>query len=270
MRTETRLDEYDAVIRTDRCDATLVLAVAALREQTLPPRQIIFVDSSANDACTDQLRALGGQVVIYPAEPFNFAKAINIGITAAAAPHVLLMSSHVVLSSSNIVSQGCELARSQEINALYWRVTESNDVVASAIDRQTFNGINGLSNACAMLPRHSVLQRPFREDVFSAEDQEWAGWYLREKGVRILQIKHPLVLYLNQHVNALKTVNEEIAIAYFSDRRRLGPHWIAGRLLRALLATLRRRPDKARMHWEIAKGLFFANFSKPIRKSRYY
>ena len=262
--------EYDAVIRTDRHDATLERAVAALRRQTTPPRRIIFVDSSGNAACRDHLTKLGDTVVPYPQLSFNFSIAINVGVAAASATHVLLISSHVVLDDPQLVEDGCARAGAAGADLLYWTYAVHGVFQVFAVDKISFDGRNGLSNACAMLPRLTVLGRPFRAEVFSAEDQEWAAWFLRERNGRSLRIEHPLALYLNPNVNILKTINEEIAIAYFADRRWLGPHRIIERVLRAALAAFRRRPDRARMHWEIAKGLLAANFRKPVRLSKYY
>lgn len=262
--------EYDAVIRTDRHDATLERAVAALRRQTTPPRRIIFVDSSGDAACRDRLTKLGDTVVPYPQPVFNFSIAINVGLAAASSPHVLLISSHVVLDDPRLIEEGCARAQDAAAEVVYWIPSEDDVAEVFRVDKTLFDGHNGLSNACAMLPRLTALERPFRADVFSAEDQEWAGWFLRERQGRTLRVKHPLALYLNPNVNALKTINEEIAIAYFTDRRWLRPHRIIERVVRAALAAFRGRPDRARMHWEIAKGLLAANFRKPSRMSRYY
>ncbi len=262
--------DYDAVIRTDRYTPTLERAVAALRRQTTPPRRIIFVDSSDDAGCRDQLMALGDSVVPYPAFAFNFSIAINVGVAAATALHVLLISSHVVLEDPQLIEDGCARAHDAGAGIVYWTHAVTGVFQVFTVDKTSFDGRNGLSNACAMLPRACALERPFRAEVFSAEDQEWAGWFLRERRGRSLRVEHPHALYLNPHVNILKTINEEIAIAYFTDRRGLRPHRIVERLLRAALAALRRRPERARMHWEIAKGLLMANFRQPVRRSRYY
>jgi len=236
----------------------------------MPPRRIIFVDSSGDAVCRNRLAELGDSVVPYPEPVFNFSIAINVGLAAATASHVLLISSHVVLDCPQLIEEGCARARDVAAEVVYWIPANDGVVEMFRVDKTLFNGHNGLSNSCAMLPRLTALERPFRVDVFSAEDQEWAGWFMRERQGCTLRIKHPMALYLNPNVNILKTINEEIAIAYFSDRRWLRPHRIIERFVRAALAACRRRPERARMHWEIAKGLLAANFRKPIRLSKYY
>ncbi len=262
--------DYDAIIRTDHHDATLERAVAALRRQTMPPRRIIFVDSSCDSACRDHLTTLGDTVVPYPQSVFNFSIAINVGVAAATSPRVLLISSHVVLDDPRLIEEGCARARDAAAEVVYWIPADDGVAEVFRVDKNLFDGHNGLSNACAMLPRPTALERPFSAEVFSAEDQEWAGWFLRERHGSTLRVKLPHVLYLNRNINMLKTINEEIAIAYFTDRRWLRPHRIIERVLRAALAVFRRRPERARMHWEIAKGLLAANFRKPARLSKYY
>ena len=42
------------------------------------------------------------------------------------------------------------------------------------------------------------------------------------------------------------------------------------RLARALLAFVRRRPERAKMHFTIAVELFLTNFRKPVKRSAYY
>ena len=42
------------------------------------------------------------------------------------------------------------------------------------VDKRNFSLLLGLSNSCAFLRKQYIIDRPFREDVFSAEDQEWA------------------------------------------------------------------------------------------------
>ena len=121
-----------------------------------------------------------------------------------------------------------------------------------------------------MLPRERMREIEFREEVFSAEDQAWAATYFQRQRRSILRIEHPQLVYANPNVNARKTINEEIAIAYFAYRRGLWPDQIVARALRALLAAVRGRPDRASMHWHIAKGLFMAWFKAPRAQSKYY
>jgi glycosyltransferase involved in cell wall biosynthesis len=261
---------YDAVIRTDHASALLERCIAALRQQTASPRRILIVDSSRDLLCRERLLELSDFVIQYPAIPFNFAHALNLGIEAAEGIQVLLLSSHVILDNRTLIEEGRTLGRQHDTGVVYWKPTTLRSPRLQITEGRTFDGYNGLSAVCALVPRAETLARPFRTEVFSAEDQEWAGWYLRAKAGRALQIEHPDLEYLNPKKNIQKSINEEISIAYFTNRNLLRPRHIAFRILRAGLATLRNHPDRARLHWEIAKGLCIANFKQPNRESRYY
>ena len=261
---------YDAVIRTDHASPLLERCIAALRQQSAPPRRILIVDSSHNSVCRRRLLELSDFVIQYPAIPFNFAHALNLGIEAAEGPQVLLISSHVLLGDRTLIERGRTLGTQHDAGVIYWKTPTVRSQRFQIIDGRTFDGYNGISAACALVPRAEALARPFRTEVFAAEDQEWAGWYLCAKGGRALQIEHPNFEYLNPNLNTQKFINQEISIAYFTNRNLLRPRHIVFRLLRAGLASLRNHPDRARLHWGIAKGLLIANFKQPARQSRYY
>jgi glycosyltransferase involved in cell wall biosynthesis len=261
---------YTALIRTHRCDALLERTVQSLREQGIAPREIVFVDSSRDPACTAALRALGGRIVAYPDGPFNFSKALNLGVAAASQPWVLLISSHVVLAHPSMIETGWAEAEAAGAQGLYWIASLDGRLALQCIAADAFDGHNGLSNACALLPATLMRERPFREEVFAAEDQEWAAWFFRTHRGRMLRITHPALKYLNPNANELKKINEEIAIAYYAYPRNRRLDRILLRCARGLLALWRRRPRAAHMHWEIAKGLFMANFRRPSRASRYF
>ena len=262
---------YTAIIRTDRCDELVRRMVALLQQQTLPPSEIVFVDSSRSPTCSQELQQLGGTVVPYPPEPFNFSKAINVGVAAARHANCLIISSHVLLHEKDFIADGVRAAQQHDCRVLYWAgIPLSGETGYFKITAANFSGNNGLSNSCGMVPTELLRERPFRPEVFSAEDQEWAAWYLRVRKGSSMRAIQPGLEYCNPHMNATKKINEEIAIAYYVYRRNLLPDYIGKRYLRALLAAVRRRPDRARLHWEIAKGLTLAIFRKPVRQSKYF
>jgi len=270
QNTDANGEQYDAVIRTDHHSVLLERVISALREQTSPPNKIIVVDASRQPSCREKLLRLGDIVIQYPDTQFNFAHALNLGIEAADGYEVLLISSHVVLNDITLIERGRLLGRKHGAGVVYWKAADRGSLRVQLNQAGSFNGHNGLSATCALIPRKDALERPFRTDVFSAEDQEWAGWYLHTRNGKTLQIEHPQFEYLNPNSNIQKTINEEVAIAYFTNRKLLRPQHIAARILRAALAGLRHRPGRARLHWEIAKGLLLANFRQPNRRSRYY
>ena len=261
---------YCALIRTATYDGVVGEAVSGLTAQSLPPERVVFVDSSNDSATRAQLGDLG-DVVVYPTQDFNYSLAINLGVEAITSPYTLIVSSHVVLQSPSLIEDGVARARELGASIVYWTYSPDGVHREHLITRGTFNGRNGISNACCLIETGLVARRPFRPEVFSAEDQEWSSWYFKEVGGSILRIEHPDLQYRNAHAaNIQKTINEEIAIAYFTSRRELGIDRVAARLGRAALAGVRGRGSRARMHLAIALGLLKANFVQPRGRSRYF
>ncbi|SEK52303.1 hypothetical protein SAMN05216359_10274 [Roseateles sp. YR242] len=261
--------EYAAVIRTHVYTPLLEAVVAGLKAQTCPPARIVLVDSSRSPAVRAQLQRLG-EVVPYPDGPFNFSLAINVGMAAVEEAHALLISAHVCLAGPSVVEDSLKAAQAVGAEVVYWRFAHEGVNRDTLIGPAEFDGYNGLSNACAYLPTALVKARPFRADVFSAEDQEWAAWYFKSHHGKVLRCDRLDVKYENPHLNERKVINEELAIAYFAYPRNRWPDKIASRLGRALLAFVRGRKKRALMHWEIARGLFLMWFRAPHGTSKYF
>lgn len=267
---------YGAVIRAYQCTPLLEQVVAGLRAQTVPPENIFIVDSSRSDEVAAEFTALGVTVVSYPGEEFNYSRAINVGAAANPAPLTLIISSHVLLGAE-LVESGWRDAQNHGLEIAFWTRPKPGQVsdVGYVIDRHNFNGGNGVSNSAALIPTQRILDRPYREEVFSAEDQEWSRYYYRTFRRGSWRVETSEMQYLNpNHGDAVwswqKILNEELAIGHFVNRRVIMPDRIAARVLRGILATLRRRPDRAKMHFSIAHAYFMANFRTPKAKSRYF
>lgn len=266
--------KYTALIRTYNSFPVLSDVVAALREQTIAPHKILAVDSHSNPEQRSALDEIVDQVIDYPDEPFNYSKAINIGIAACETEYVLIISSHVMLNDPKLISYGVRYISTEGDNCLgcCFNPGADNEISygVTKVDKKNFSLLLGLSNSCALLKTEKIVNRPFREDVFSAEDQEWAAYYLRNHGACFFSFHSAHVKYFNAYANELKTMNEFISMAYFTHPHLRGPTHILFRLARALLALIRNRPERARVHFTMAKELFLTNFRKPVRKSSYY
>lgn len=259
---------YSVIIRAHEATPLVFRAIQCLRAQSLSPLEIIIVDSSGKPEVQAQLNSLADIHVEYGHSNFNYSRAIHLGVAAAQGDHVLIHSSHVALLGAQLIEQAFEQAKAMQCDVFYCR--KGTELAYDKIDQHVFDGRNGLANSCAMIPRQLLLQRGFREDVFSAEDQEWAAWFIREQQGSVLRVTSPFCSYENPHLNIQKKVNEDLAVAYFVNRRERWPHNIAARLGRAALAFVRRRPDRARLHWLVATGLLASYFSSPQRKSKYF
>ncbi len=271
-----QIPRYAAVIRAHAASDLLAGAIAKLRAQTAPPEAVIIVDSSHTASVTERFAAWADRVVPYPHEPFNYSKALNLGIAASEAPLTFALSSHVMLDDPKLIAAGWAAALERQMEIVFWtRADTPEDETRLDINRRSFNGRNGIGNSSAMYPTRLLRDRPFREEVFSAEDQEWTRYYIRSFKRPVLRIQTMGLRYLNPNHGAAtwsheKLLNEELAIGHFVNRRLIMPDRIAARLARGVLASLRRRPDRARLHFGIARAMLSANFVPPKRHSRYF
>ena len=266
--------KYTALIRTNNSLPIVADVVAKLRAQTFPPERILAVDSASTPEQRTALEGIFDAIVDYPLEPFNYSKAINIGVEACHTKYVLIISSHVIVENINLIQNGINLLDKDNSYCLGFCINPQSVIKnywnALKVNSQNFTPFTGLSNSCAFLQVKSILDRPFREDVFSAEDQEWVAFQIRINNSYFYSIGSSDLKYLNQHINDLKHINEEISMAYFTHPQLRSPRKIVSRLLRSLLAFVRHRPERAKLHLTLAKELFLANFRKPVRKSSYY
>ncbi len=261
---------YTALIRTHDSSPRVEETVAALRAQTRPPERIVAVDSGSADIHRRALDALVDTVVDYPAETFNYSKAINIGVDACGTPWVLIISSHIVLKDVMAIERACAEMATIAAAGFYLHRGTKPAWKLEPIDRATFDGRNGLSNSCAFLPTRAVMDRPFREDVFSAEDQEWAADYFRRHDATILRIGIDSLKYNNPNENELKLINEEISIAYFTCREKLGVGYLVAWLVRAAIYFAAGRTRRSKTYLTIFRELVMARFRPPMRVSKYY
>lgn len=267
------ITEYTALIRTNNSLPLVEQVVAKLKSQSFPPKILLCVDSHSSPEQQARLSEIFDLVIEYPAdEDFNYSKAINIGVEACSTPYVLIISSHVLLESELIIEH-CTGLLTDKNECLGFSVYESPDkpsIDSMQVNIRNFSPLIGLSNSCAYLRVADINARPFREDVFSAEDQEWVAYYIRNHNAHFFSVGTHDMKYLNQYTNDLKKINEEISMAYFTHPHLRSPKSIVQRFLRAILAYVRKRPERAKLHMTIAKELFLSYFRKPSRKSKYY
>ncbi|MFZ5667795.1 MAG: glycosyltransferase family 2 protein [Pseudomonadota bacterium] len=251
--------------------------ICALRGQTVLPSQIIIVDSSAKREAFEDLKGSDVRIVPYPDEPFNYSKAINLGIAANQCEYTLVISSHMSIEDPALIERGMAISAQFGIEAMTWvgLPQEVNSESHVIIDRKSFNGKNGLSNSMSMVRTDLYIERPYREEVFSAEDQEWTSWYLKKMNGKILRLATPHFHYRNpfhsgDQFSELKVFNEELSLGHFVRRRFIYPDRILVRALRGVLALSRGRYARARMHFGFAWAMTKANFVRPVVRSSYF
>jgi glycosyltransferase involved in cell wall biosynthesis len=269
-RTAAAPEGYAVLIRTFNSAQTLPASVASLSAQSQPPTEWVFVDSGSTDA-TATLVPAGSRWHRYSAIDFNYSKALNEGLALVREPFVLIVSSHTRLANRDAVAYG--LARLQEdagLGGVYYSDDTPGSLRHEVIDQQSFDGFNGLWNTCALVRMSLLRERLFREEVFTAEDQEWSGWLINERGGRIARITGGGRHCDNQHMGKTsKLLNEYVSIAYFTRRQLMGWSNIAQQIWLAA-GPARARKRGRRFYLQLAWRLTACHFRPPRYQSKYF
>jgi hypothetical protein len=117
------------------------------------------------------------------------------------------------------------LAGNDSIGAAYFILDGVDALTYEIITTQNFTGFNGIFNTSGVYRASLLQQRRFREDVLSAEDQEWSKWVL-DKGKTIARISGGNLRYNNPKGYFFKKrLDEHTAVAMHvkPELRRL-PH----------------------------------------------
>ncbi len=79
--------------------------------------------------------------------------------------------------ASPYISYALNLLKSNdEIGAAYFCNKNDCELQYELLDKNNFDGFDGLWNTCSIIKMKYLKRRKFREEVFAAEDQEWANW----------------------------------------------------------------------------------------------
>jgi|GEM_PF-1883516 len=265
---------YSAIIRTFNSERTLPLALKSLRDQTLPPSEYVFVDSGSTDG-TLWLLPQGSIIHHYSGMEFNYSEALNQGLRYVSGKYVLIFSSHTLLPQRKAIEFALGLLEKDDrIGAGYFDFDKTGGLRYILINKDDFDGFNGLWNTCGIVRTDLLKRRNFRPEVFAAEDQEWSKWLLESENKLIARISGAGMehcRFSNPKTHALrKRLNEHVAIAYFSNRKMLGWNHLIKVAFRVVKPTL--RPDLRERLFNLL--LFFrllgCRFTKPNYKSRYF
>jgi hypothetical protein len=203
---------------------------------------------------------------------FNYAEALNQGLSAVTTDVVLVISAHTELANTDAVEYALALmAEDESLGAAYFCHENGDTLGHERIDGTRFDGFNGLWNTCAMIRMQFLQERKFNPEVFTAEDQEWAKWLFYERKKAVARISGAGLLISNQRPNRQeKRLNEYVSVAYFANRRLLG--W--GNLVRIAWRAIRPlhlgRPGERQFWLILMWRLLLCRFVKPRYQSRYF
>jgi glycosyltransferase involved in cell wall biosynthesis len=247
----------------------------SLNRQTVLPKEYIFVDSGSTDL-TRSLIPKGARILKYVGAEFNYADALNQGLKFVSTEIVLILSSHTLLANDKAIEFGLGVLGSDErIGAAYFDLEKREVLKCTFIGRHNFNGYNGLWNTCSLVKMALLKRRGFRPEVFSAEDQEWASWLFHCENKVVARISgagmdNRTNPNLVKYYGLRKRLNENVAIAYFSNRDLLG--WF--NIARVAFQAVKPLPP-FNVRERVFNGLLFlrlvaCHFAKPKSKSKYF
>lgn len=263
--------EYSVLIRTFNSEATLPDTLGYLANQSARPSQYVFVDSGSCDR-TLALFPSGSTVHKYIGKDFNYSDALNQGLEYVSSEYVLIISSHTFLTDPEAVKFAITILEENErFGAAYFCHERDRPLRYASIDKENFDGSNGLWNTCSLIRLDVLKRRKFRPEVFSAEDQEWASWLISSEGRAVARISGAGAINGNPLVHSLRKLrNEYVSIAYFIDRSRL--RW--SNILRIVASAVEPAGGRRLRHRVsqllLAGRLVAARFSKPTTRSRYF
>ena len=262
---------YSALIRTFNSEATLARTLESLRRQTIPPYEYIFVDSGSTD---NTLSNLPANSIVHRdvGTEFNFSESLNQGLHYVSTDYVLIISSHTSLLNNSAIDFALEIMNAGGgIGAAYFTHADRVPLQYRVIQRQNFNGFNGLWNTCSFIKMSYLKQRAFRPEVFSAEDQEWASWLFRERNGSIARISGAGMETSNpRHGSFKKRLNEHIAIAYYAHAQLLKWPHIARIAFRVIKPSLHTTLNERLFNFILFFRLIECHIRKPSGRSRYF
>lgn len=260
--------EYDVLIRSFNSSATLPRVIQSLSAQDVLPSRIIVIDSGSTDDTKSLALSAGCEVQDYIGDKFSYSCSLNQGLSLVRAPLVLVLSSHAVLGRNDAVSRLWRALADRHVAASYWEYVRTDEDVV-LVTRDTFNGLNGLWNVCALYRTEIVKDFGFDEAVPSCEDQHLA-MRLYAAGYITAAVGGQGLGYQNEHVNRRKKRNEYIATAAFivPSKLRMGS---IGRIgLAGCKALVAGKWCDAGDRFILFMRLVWARVRRPVFSSRYF
>ncbi len=166
------------VVRNRNEATDLKRLVRALELQTCRPG-LVLVDNDSSDDSLDVAREYGARIVHISRDDFSYGRAINLGVDAAAAELIVLLSSHSLPLTSTFIEECLrpfsdpDVAAARCLKVDYCESWMDTGVVSGPIDWDIPLRELPENNGCIF--RKSIWQRfPFDEVLEAAEDKLWS------------------------------------------------------------------------------------------------
>ena len=283
------MENYDCLIRTYNSERTIKDVLKKINDQTFKPKSFIFIDNNSKDYTKEILRKeKKGVLIHYPYRIFNYSKAINLGLDYLKSEYTLIISSHTIIFNNEALKKSLTLMNEYKdcigitlSNKSFCKDGESTAI----IDKNNFDGYNGIWNSSGLYRTELLKIRKFREDLPTCEDAEWSSYFLKNKNNLFTKKINPKIIHFfnaetyNKNPNCnnqTKRINEHISIAYYSNKKLLSLNsvllhikQIISQLIKLRFFTQEERSNLA-FNFFVIPRLIKARFKKPIFESRYF
>ncbi|MBI5631779.1 MAG: glycosyltransferase [Elusimicrobia bacterium] len=188
------MPEISIVIRAKNEARHLPALLDGIAGQSERSVEVVLVDSGSTDATVSIARGRRIRVETIPAEEFTFGRSLNIGVRAATAPLVAVVSAHTrPVHERWLESLLRPLRENPKIAMVYGRqIGWDTSKFAETLDFDRFFGGEAkevdehffANNANSALRKSLWGLHPFDEGLPGLEDIEWARWW-RARGWRV-------------------------------------------------------------------------------------
>lgn len=177
------------LIRTKNEAKDIAKTLALVRDQSLPPDEIIVVDSGSTDETVkivQQQRDV--RLLTMRPEDFTFGRSLNLGCAATDADIIVMLSAHAFPCNRDWLNQLMQPFADPHVAGVYGKQAPHADAYPPVErDYRSFyddrpcvqtshdSGDRAFSNANAAIRRECWAKRPFNETLSGCEDVEWAA-----------------------------------------------------------------------------------------------
>ncbi len=263
----------NVIIRTKNSGNVLVRCLESIRQQSVKPNSIIVVDTESSDATLKYADHYKCRVLKYPLHkyPFNYSKALNLGIDHANSDFVLIISSHVWLPNKNTIKwmldklnedtnlKAVSLARSNQLDKI------DKDIkipFGTRLNKSNFKG-EGMYNYCSLIRKSDWEDYKFREDIPTCEDQDWIWHWMNTANASSFIFQFPLAGYDNPNYNIAKDIQEIYTCGTFIYPPYMSLANIFGLYKKALGFLLKKKLKKAKYHLRLGSALLKYKYFPP-------
>jgi rhamnosyltransferase len=153
--------------------------------------EVIVVDSGSTDSTLDIVRERPVTLIEIPAADFNYGAALNTGCAAASAPILVALSAHAFPLDDRWLARMLACFDDERVACAYGvdnapgggKLTER---IVQDLDHSQRYPHWGYGNPAGAFRADLWRRRPWREDMPSTEDKEWALHWMKQGYVAVI------------------------------------------------------------------------------------